>query len=197
MLFSSASSSVAWIVVFLGNPGGKYNGTRHNIGFMTADIYEKDHSVRIDRLKFNALTTRCTVSDKGVFLMKPQTYMNLSGTAVKQAMDFYKVPLENILVISDDISMDTGKIRIRRQGSAGGHNGLKDIIAKCGGDAFPRLKVGVGAPPHPDYDVADWVLGTFKNQDAEIIADTLKDAAKAIDVIISDGVDAGMAKYNR
>ena len=196
MLFRKETPSASWIVVFLGNPGAKYNVTRHNIGFMTADIYEKNHSVKIDRLKFDALTAVCKLSGASVFLMKPQTYMNLSGTAVKQAMDYYKVPLENILVVSDDISLPTGKLRIRRSGSAGGHNGLKDIIAKCGGDGFPRIKVGVGAPPHPDYDVADWVLGTFKNGDAEIISDSLKLAADAIDTIILDGIDKAMAKYN-
>ena len=196
MLFRKDTQGVSAIVVFLGNPGAKYNGTRHNVGFMTADAYEKAHSVRIDRLKFHALTATCRVGGTQVLLMKPQTYMNLSGDAVRPAMDFYKVPTENIIVISDDVSLPVGKMRIRRSGSAGGHNGLKDIIAKCGGEGFPRIKVGVGAPPHPDYEMADWVLGTFKNEDAKIMADMFAKAAEAVDVLLADGIDKAMAKFN-
>ena len=122
--------------------------------------------------------------------------MNLSGTAVKEAMDFYKVPLDRILVVSDDITLPVGKLRIRRNGSAGGHNGLKDIIAKCGGDAFPRIKIGVGSPPNQDYDTADWVLGTFKNQDAETISDAVKAAADAVYDLLTEGIEVSMAKYN-
>ena len=122
--------------------------------------------------------------------------MNLSGNAAREAMNFYKIPTDHILVVSDDLSMSTGKIRIRRSGSAGGHNGLKDIIAKCGGDGFPRIKVGVGSPPHPDFDIVDWVLGTFKNQDAEIMAEAVSKAADAIETLITDGIEKAMAKYN-
>ena len=196
MFFKKAPTAVSWIVVFLGNPGPKYNGTRHNVGFMTADIVEKKKDIRIDRIKFNALTAVCQYGDEKVLLMKPQTYMNLSGNAVHQAASFYNVPVERILVISDDISMPLGKVRIRAKGSAGGHNGLKDIIAKCGGEGFPRIKVGVGIPPHPDYDVADWVLSTFKNKDAEDIDEAMKKAADAIDSIITEGIDRAMNKYN-
>ena len=196
MFFHIKPQAVSWIVVFLGNPGTKYAGTRHNVGFMTADEYEKKRSVKINRLKFNALTNRCDIGGDSVLLMKPQTYMNSSGDAVKAAMDFYKVPLDHILVISDDISLPVGKLRIRRSGSAGGHNGLKDIIAKCGGEGFPRLKIGVGSPPHPDYEIVDWVLSTFKNQDAETISTAVKQACDAIETIITDGIDSAMAKYN-
>ncbi len=187
---------ISWIVVFLGNPGPKYEGTRHNVGFMTADAFEKKHDVKINKLKFHALTASCNIGSQTVLLMKPQTYMNLSGNAAREAMNFYKIPTDHILVVSDDLSMSTGKIRIRRSGSAGGHNGLKDIIAKCGGDGFPRIKVGVGSPPHPDFDIVDWVLGTFKNQDAEIMAEAVSKAADAIETLITDGIEKAMAKYN-
>lgn len=187
---------ISWIVVFLGNPGPKYEGTRHNVGFMTADAFGKKHDVKINKLKFHALTASCNIGSQTVLLMKPQTYMNLSGNAAREAMNFYKIPTDHILVVSDDLSMSTGKIRIRRSGSAGGHNGLKDIIAKCGGDGFPRIKVGVGSPPHPDFDIVDWVLGTFKNQDAEIMAEAVSKAADAIETLITDGIEKAMAKYN-
>lgn len=199
MFFRKKTAGVSWIIVFLGNPGQKYVGTRHNVGFMTADILEKIKNIRIDRVKFKALTAVCPVGNNGenALLMKPQTYMNLSGDAVRPAADFYKVPLDHIIVVSDDISMDLGKLRIRKSGSAGGHNGLKDIIAKCGGDGFPRIKVGVGQPPHPDYDVADWVMSVFKNQDAVTIRDACTQAAQAIDVFVDEGPEAAMNKFNR
>ena len=195
-MFFMKKPAVSWIIVFLGNPGPKYTNTRHNAGFMTADAVSKKYGVKIDRLKFKALTAQCEIGGEKVFLMKPQTYMNLSGDAVKPAMAFYKVPTDHVLVISDDLSLPTGKLRIRRSGSAGGHNGLKDIIAKCGGDGFPRIKIGVGTPPHPDYDVADWVLGVFRNQDAVTMAEAADKAAEAIETVIKDGVDKAMGAYN-
>lgn len=197
MFFRRKTGAPLWIVVFLGNPGPKYAGTRHNIGFMTADEVEKNTGVKINRLKFKALTATCIIGEECVLLMKPQTMMNLSGDAVRQAMTFYNIPIDHILVISDDISMATGKIRIRRSGSAGGHNGIKDIISKCGGDGFPRIKIGVGLPPHPDYDIVNWVLGTFKNEDAEIIAESVKTAASAIESVIKDGLEKAMNKYSQ
>ena len=196
MFLRKKTGPAAWIVVFLGNPGAKYNGTRHNVGFMTAGIMEKITGTKIDRLKFKALTGTCDLGGEKVFLMKPQTYMNLSGDAVCQAMRFYKLPLERIIVISDDVALPVGKIRIRREGSAGGHNGLKDIIEKCSGDAFPRIKIGVGAPPHPDFDMADWVLSTFSGKEADLIAHAANDAASAIEVIISAGIEKAMNVYN-
>ncbi|MGE4485681.1 MAG: aminoacyl-tRNA hydrolase [Oscillospiraceae bacterium] len=195
-MFWKRPSSVEWIVVFLGNPGPKYSGTRHNVGFMTADIAEKSLNVRINKLKFSALTAAGEVGGIKMLLMKPQTYMNLSGSAVHQAMDFYKVPLDRVLVVSDDVSLPVGKLRIRREGSAGGHNGLKDIIAKCGGEGFPRVKIGVGSPPHSDYDMADWVLGVFRNKDAEDITAAVKCACMAVFEIIENGVDSAMNKFN-
>jgi peptidyl-tRNA hydrolase, PTH1 family len=196
MFLSKKTGPAAWVVVFLGNPGAKYNGTRHNVGFLTAGVLEKTAGIKIDRLKYKALTTTCDIGGEKVFLMKPQTYMNLSGEAVSQAMRFYKLPLERIIVISDDVSLPVGKIRIRRDGSAGGHNGLKDIIEKCGGDNFPRIKVGVGSPPHPDYDMADWVLSSFSGKEAEIIMQAAKNAADATEMIISAGIDKAMNVYN-
>jgi len=197
MFFAKKPAPISHIVVFLGNPGAKFNGTRHNIGFMVCDKFEKKQNLSVNRLKYHALTATVNLGDKTALLMKPQTYMNLSGDSVSEAQKFYKIPTENILVISDDISMETGKIRVRRKGSAGGHNGLKDIIAKCGGDNFPRIKIGVGAPPHPDYEVVDWVLGTFNKDDAAIIDKACETAADAIETFVKDGVDAAMAKYSQ
>ncbi|MBQ8930590.1 MAG: aminoacyl-tRNA hydrolase [Oscillospiraceae bacterium] len=195
MLFQK-KAAVDWLVVFLGNPGVRFAETRHNVGFMTAEVYEREHGVRIDRSKFKALTGRCLVGDAEVLLLKPQTFMNLSGDAVSQAMRFFKVPLERVLVVSDDVSLDVGKLRLRRNGSAGGHNGLKDIIAKCGGEGFPRIKIGVGQKPHPDYDMAQWVLSTFKDQDAEQIRSAVQRAAQAVDAVITQGMDKAMNEYN-
>lgn len=192
-MFFSKQGQYSWIVVFLGNPGPKYNMTRHNAGFMTCEQYEKKHGVRVDRAKFHALVGDCVIGDEKVLLMKPQTFMNSSGTAVHEAMSFYKVPLDHVLVISDDVTLPVGKLRIRRSGSAGGHNGLKDIIAKCGGEGFPRIKLGVGIP---EYDLIDWVLSTFKNQDAVDIEAAAGRAADAIEAVITQGVDRAQNMYN-
>lgn len=197
MFFRKKTVAPSWIVVFLGNPGQKYEGTRHNAGFMAADAVEKNKGVKISRLKFKALTAQCSFGSESALLMKPQTFMNLSGDAVLQAMRFYKIPLDHIIVVSDDISMAAGKLRIRRSGSAGGHNGLKDIIAKCGGDGFPRIKIGVGAPPHPDYDIIDWVLGVPRGDDAKLVEEAVKTAADAVESIIVDGIDRAMNKYSQ
>lgn len=183
----------SWIVVFLGNPGPRYAMTRHNAGFITADEYAKSRGVRIDRLKFHALTGEAEVNGEKLFLMKPQTYMNESGKAVREAMSFYKVPLDHILVISDDVTLDVGRIRIRRSGSAGGHNGLKDIIANCGGEGFPRIKLGVGKP---EYEMIDWVLSAFRDKDAEEIFAAAKKACDAVEEIVKSGVDKAMNDYN-
>jgi PTH1 family peptidyl-tRNA hydrolase len=195
MFFKKSGGSPTWLVVFLGNPGARYSGTRHNAGFMTATAAEKKFGVKIDRLKFKALTGLGTVAGEKVFFMKPQTFMNLSGDAVKPAMSFYKIPLDHVLLISDDVSLPIGKLRIRRSGSAGGHNGLKDIIAKCGGDGFPRIKLGVGAKPE-GWDMADWVLGAFHGQDLKDMEAAAEKAAEAIEVVISSGVDKAMNKFN-
>ena len=193
-LFSGPA--VEWIVAFLGNPGPKYANTRHNAGFMAADAMCGELGISIDRARFQALTQRCKIAGHPVLLLKPQTYMNLSGDAVSQAMRFYKVPTDHVLVVSDDVSLDAGRLRVRRSGSAGGHNGLKDIIAKCGGEGFPRVKIGVGQKPHPDYDMIDWVLGSFQGKDREAVADAAKRAAGAVQAVIKDGVDAAMNRFN-
>ena len=156
-----------WLVVFLGNPGLRYEGTRHNAGFMTADALAKKLDLSINRARFHALTGKTEIGGESVLLMKPQTYMNLSGEAAAEAAKFYKIPPERVIVVSDETALPIGKLRVRSKGSAGGHNGLKSIIACLGSDQFPRIRLGVGAPPHPDYDMADWVLSAFKNQDAE------------------------------
>ena len=195
-MFFKKKAPVTWIAVFLGNPGLRYDGTRHNAGFITADIIAKEIGTKINNAKFSALTAVINLSGQQVLILKPQTYMNLSGNAVKQAMRFYKVPLENVVVISDDVSLPAGKLRVRRRGSAGGHNGLKDIIAKCGGEDFPRVRIGVGAPPHEEYDMADWVLSKLTVDERTLISDTALKAAAALEMIIINGVEEAMAKYN-
>lgn len=187
---------VSWLIVFLGNPGLKYNGTRHNAGFMAADAMEKKLGVSINKLRFRALTQTADIAGQKVMLMKPQTYMNLSGDAVIQAARFYKIPPERVIVVSDETSLPIGKLRIRRGGSAGGHNGLKSIISQLGTDKFPRIRLGVGAPPRPDYDMADWVLGAFKGQDAADMEQLAKTAADAAECYIAEGPDRAMNKFN-
>ena len=195
MLFKKPGG-VSWLIVFLGNPGPRYEMTRHNAGFMAADAMAKEKNVNINKARFKALTATCDIGGESVLLMKPQTFMNLSGDAVAQAAKFYKIPPEHVIVVSDEISLPIGKLRIRTKGSAGGHNGLKDIIAKLGTDAFPRVRIGVGAPPHPDYDMADWVLSTFKNQDAEDMLAAAARAAEAVQCYITQGADRAMNRFN-
>lgn len=195
MLFKKPGG-VSWLIVFLGNPGPRYEMTRHNAGFMAADAMAKEKNVNINKARFKALTATCDIGGESVLLMKPQTFMNLSGDAVAQAAKFYKIPPEHVIVVSDEISLPIGKLRIRTKGSAGGHNGLKDIIAKLGTDAFPRIRIGVGAPPHPDYDMADWVLSSFKNQDAEDMLASAERAAQAAQCYITQGADRAMNRFN-
>ena len=194
MFFSKGGAE--WIVAFLGNPGLKYNGTRHNAGFMAADAMEKKLGVSINKLRFKALTQTVDIGGKKVLLMKPQTYMNLSGDAIVQAANFYKVLPERVIVVSDETALPIGKLRIRRGGSAGGHNGLKSVIARLGTDQFPRIRLGVGDKPHPDYDMADWVLSAFKGQDAADMELVAKKAADAVECYITEGADRAMNKFN-
>ncbi|MER2235202.1 MAG: aminoacyl-tRNA hydrolase [Candidatus Limivicinus sp.] len=195
MLFSSRP--VSWLVVFLGNPGLRYEGTRHNAGFMAADAFARKHNVRISRARFRSLTAQCGIGDQQVLLMKPQTFMNLSGEAVGQAARFYKIPPEHILVLSDDITLPVGSLRIRTKGSAGGHNGLKNIIEVLGTDAFPRIRIGVGIPPHPDYETIDWVLSVFRDQDAADMAEAAERAADAAECYIAEGAEKAMNRYSQ
>ncbi len=190
------NNSIAWLVVFLGNPGIKYKGTRHNAGFMAADAMEKKLGVSIKKLRFKALTAEVSIGGEKVLLMKPQTYMNLSGEAAAQAARFYKLPPERIIVVSDEVALPIGKLRIRKFGSAGGHNGLKSIIQMLGTDRFPRMRMGVGSAPHPDYDMADWVLGVFKNQDAEDMQRLAEKVCDAIICYVTEGADRAMNKFN-
>lgn len=187
---------VQWLVVGLGNPGPKYEWTRHNVGFLVIDQLADRADLPVQKLKFQALTNTALIGGQSVLLMKPTTYMNLSGQAVGQAARFYKIPPERVLVISDDVALPQGKLRIRRSGSAGGHNGLKDIIAHLGGDQFPRVKVGVGGKPHPDSDMADWVLSTFTGADRKAMEEAIDRAADAVTCLLEQGVDKAMAKFN-
>ena len=196
MFFKKDAGGVSWLLVCLGNPGDKYENTRHNVGFMVADEMAERQSKPIQRLKFKALTNVLDISGERVLVMKPITYMNLSGEAVRQAADFYKIPPERVLVVSDDTALPVGRLRIRVKGSAGGHNGLKNIIQHLGTDQFPRLRVGVGEKPHPDYDMADWVLGKFTGEDTKKIDASVKRAADAVACILSEGIDRGMGKFN-
>ncbi|MCI8304656.1 MAG: aminoacyl-tRNA hydrolase [Lawsonibacter sp.] len=196
MFFKQSSGGVNWLLVCLGNPGDKYENTRHNVGYMVADELAGRQNKPVQRLKFKALTNILTISGEKVLVMKPITYMNLSGEAVRPAADFYKVPPERVLVVSDDTALAIGRLRIRAKGSAGGHNGLKNIIQLLGTDQFPRLRVGVGEKPHPDYDMADWVLGRFAGEDKKAIDASVKRAADAVACILAEGIDRAMGKFN-
>ena len=196
MALFQSSGGVRWLVVCLGNPGLRYEGTRHNAGFLTADALARKLNVSINRARFHALTGKTEIGGESVLVMKPQTYMNLSGEAAAAAAKFYKIPPERVIVVSDETALPIGKLRVRSKGSAGGHNGLKSIIACLGSDQFPRIRLGVGAPPHEDYDMADWVLSAFKNQDAEDIAAAAERAAEAVISYITEGCERTMNKFN-
>lgn len=191
---SPAFGKVEYIVAGLGNPGKQYELSRHNAGFLCLDILSNRLGFRTDRIKFNALTADVMISGKRCLVMRPQTYMNLSGDAVKAAADFYKIPSDRVIIVYDDIDLPVGALRIRRKGSAGGHNGIKSIIAQLGSDEFPRLKIGVGAKPDPDYDLKDYVLGTFSKADQEILKTTMAKACDGIEMIVSGDIDGAMAK---
>ena len=190
------ASGVEWLVVGLGNPGDKYENTRHNVGFLTIDHIAEEQRVPVQKLKYRALTNTVELGGAKALLMKPVTYMNLSGEAVGEAARFYKIPADHVLVTSYDVSLPIGKLRIRKGGSAGGHNGLKNIIQHLGTDQFPRVKVGVGEKPHPDYDMADWVLSKFVGEDLKTITAAIEKAAKAVECLIAEGPDKAMNKFN-
>lgn len=186
-----------FLVVGLGNPGLQYEKTRHNVGFMSADLLMKKAGGEFTKHKMDSHYGECEIAKKRILVMKPQTFMNNSGTAVSAVSKFYKIPEDKIIIISDDISLDVGKIRIRRKGSHGGHNGLKDIFQLMGTDNIMRVKIGVGAKPHPDYDLADWVLGKFPKEDEENLNTALENSVKAIEEIIKQGIDSAMNKYSK
>ena len=195
-MFFSRPGGVSWLVVFLGNPGPRYEGTRHNAGFMAGDALAKAKGAAINKARFRALTATVDIGGEKLMLMKPQTYMNLSGEAVAQAVKFYKIAPDHVIVVSDEVSLPIGQLRVRAKGSAGGHNGLKSIISCLGTEDFPRIRIGVGAPPHPDYDMADWVLSSFRNQDAEDMAKAAARAAEAVECYIRSGPEKTMNLYN-
>lgn len=185
-----------WLIVGLGNPGREYEKTRHNVGFRALDILAETLGCRIDKLKFQGLYTQVNYGDNKLLLLKPQTFMNLSGRSVLQLSAFFKVPPQRIIVLFDDISLEPGRLRIRADGSAGGHNGIKSIIAELGSQTFPRVKIGVGAKPHPDFDLADWVLSVFTAQEENALAVSLKNAADAALSIVDRGVPESANRYN-
>ncbi len=185
-----------WMIVGLGNPGSQYEKTRHNAGFLALERLEKQLNAPAEKLRHKALCTQVTYAGQKLLLVKPQTFMNASGLAVRQAADFYKIPPERIIVIFDDISLAVGRLRVRPSGSAGGHNGIKSIISSIGSDQFPRVKVGVGAKPHPDYDLADWVLSVIPKQEQPAFQSALDHAADAALYLVEHGVEKAEAKFN-
>ena len=190
------SGGIRYLIVGLGNPGSEYESTRHNAGFITVDMLAERLGVKLDRLKFKSLCGAADISGEKCLIIKPQTFMNNSGEVVRDAARFYKIPTENIIVISDDISLDVGHLRIRRKGSDGGHNGLKSIIYQLSSDAFARIKVGVGKKPHPDYDLAAWVLSKFKTEEREPLLAAAENACNAVELIVGGDIDRAMNKFN-
>jgi len=188
--------SPTWLIVGLGNPGCRYENTRHNAGFRTLERYCAQSGQRIERMKFKALLGDGTLGGERALFMKPQTFMNLSGEAVRDAAEFYKIPPAHIIVFSDDVSLDVGMLRVRAKGSAGGHNGLKNIIYHLNSEDFPRVKIGVGQKPHPDYDLADWALSRFSTDEQKIIDKVCDDAMQAAACIIAEGCQSAAQKYN-
>ena len=196
MFFHRSGGGVSWLLVGLGNPGAKYASTRHNMGFLALDGLADREGFRFNKLRFRAWTAQWKVGDQQVLVMKPQTYMNLSGESVGEAARFYKVPADHVVVISDDVSLAAGRLRIRKSGSAGGHNGLKNIIQHLGTDGFPRIKVGVGMPEHPDHEMVNWVVGKPQGEEAKLLRATLDRAAEAALCLIEQGADTAMNRFN-
>ena len=190
------SGAPEFLIVGLGNPGEKYSFTRHNAGFLCVDLLAEQNGFSLKRLKFRSLTADITLAGHRCLVLKPQTFMNNSGEAVRDAAAFYKIPPERILVIFDDISLDVGRLRIRRKGTDGGHNGMKSIIYHLNSDAFPRIKIGVGKKPHPDYDLADWVLTSFKKDEQHPLKAALERACEAVPLILDGKIDEAMNRCN-
>ena len=190
------TAPVSWLIVGLGNPGDEYRSTRHNAGFLTLDHIASELDTEINNLKNNALVADVVINNHRCLLVKPQTFMNNSGTAVRDIAKFYKIPPEKIIVIFDDISLPCGKLRIRRKGTDGGHNGIKSIIYHLNSDQFPRIKIGVGAKPNPEYDLADWVLSKFGKDDAEQLKAAITKATEVLPFILDGEIDKAMNKAN-
>ena len=195
-MFFQKKSGGDWLIVGLGNPGSKYWNTRHNVGFAAMDALAETLHTKVTRVKFQGMIGTAELAGKKLILLKPTTYMNLSGQSVAAAARFYKIPPTRILVMFDDISLEPGRLRIRKNGSAGGHNGIKSIISSLGSQDFPRVKIGVGAKPHPDYDLADWVLSVFPCDEREAMAEVYSKAAKAAMAVVTEGCDAAMNRFN-
>lgn len=191
------TTPVSFIIAGLGNPGQQYQKTRHNVGFVAVDYIAAKLGVKIDRAKFHSLVAEAKIGEVRVLLMKPETFMNNSGVAIGEAAAFYKIPAERVLVLHDEISFDPGLMRIRRKGSAGGHNGLKSIIAHLASEEFPRVKIGVGQKPSPDYDLADWVLGKFPKEHSDKIDARLDDIYAAAQLIARGDIDGAMQRYSK
>ena len=194
-MFKKASGE-SWLVVGLGNPGREYEKSRHNCGFRAVELLAQELGCKIDKLKFQGLYCQTNYQGKKLFLLKPQTYMNLSGRSVLQLSAYFGIPPQQIIVLFDDISLAPGRLRIRADGSAGGHNGIKSIIQELGSQAFPRVKIGVGAKPNPEYDLADWVLSTFSASEEKALVVALDNAAKATLAIIDHGVPEAANRFN-
>lgn len=190
------SAPIDFIIAGLGNPGTQYEDTRHNCGFMAAEVLAERHGAEVKRLKFKSLTAEAELSGRRCLIMKPTTFMNNSGDAVGEAAEFYKLPPENVLIIYDDINLDVGRLRIRAKGSDGGHNGMKSIILRLNSDNFPRIRVGAGKKPHPDYDLADWVLSRFTKEEGARLETALSNAAKAAELIAGGKITEAMNSYN-
>lgn len=190
-------SSIDYIVAGLGNPGTDYETTRHNVGFMAVDLLAEKFGCKIKKLKFKSLYGDCVIGNSRVILCKPQTFMNNSGETVRDISAFYKIPPDRVIIIFDDISLDIGKVRIRRKGSDGGHNGMKSIIYLTASDLYPRIKIGVGNKPHPDYDLAAWVLSSFKPEEKEPLKQSLEAAAAAAELMVNGKTDQAMNKYSK
>ncbi len=187
---------VEWLIVGLGNPGKEYAATRHNIGFITLDRLAQQEHFDIKKIKFKSLVCDTVFAGKRCMMMKPSTFMNNSGEAVGECARFYKIPPEHILVIYDDINFDPGVMRIRKKGSDGGHNGMKSIIYHLNSNAFPRIRMGVGAKPHPEYDLADWVLSGFSESEKKALEPAIDNACDAIRQIVAGEIDTAMNRYN-
>ena len=196
MPFGMKSSAVDWLIVGLGNPGQKYEHTRHNMGFLTVDLLAEKLNVPINKVKFKSAYNIVNFAGCKCLIMKPQTYMNLSGEAVREAVQFYKIPADHVLVIYDDVSLPVGKLRVRPTGSAGGHNGIKNIIAHLGTQEFPRVKIGVGAPEGAEKDMVVWVIGAPSQAERKVLAESFEKAIDAAECIIRSGCQQAMNKFN-
>ncbi|MBQ2237354.1 MAG: aminoacyl-tRNA hydrolase [Clostridia bacterium] len=196
MFFKKKESAYDWLIVGLGNPGLQYEKTRHNAGFMVIDALAEKYGVGFPKRKYDALIGECKIGDNRIMLVKPQTFMNLSGKAVTAICSFYKIPYDKVIVMFDDVSLDVGKIRVRRKGSDGGHNGIKDIIELSGTSDIPRIKIGVGKKPNAEYDLKDWVLGKFSKEDLDNFQKATEIGVKAAEEIVKRGIDSAMNRYN-